>query len=445
MSSKLTKYIFFVAVYFCIIALIVPFSAIGVADSKELMGSELLTFPRGDGATFEEPNNLFSAKMRSRILFDAYNGVNRITYYMDLNSKAFASASMNSAGREANNSGAIAAAISDDGNLIAFWSNATNIVPGTTRKFYQLYVRNVVERTTTLITRSGSGRIGNGDETGDVAFSPDGRWISFHTNASNLVPGDRRNFDLFAKNLATGEFIRIPGNQNDDCGKWSHAWSPDSTRITFSSSCGYNWITQAGQLFEADLVSGNLKIVSTNSNGVYGQQNTEFGAIFYQPSGRSIIFEYICVFFCMADQSKSLEWMIIEKDIGRYRFYSDPPGVRSNGRAAVMDRSAGGIVANSDSNGLSISRDGRWFAFVSLATNLAARTNPSVAEIFVKHRATGEILPFPRKYNNNSPDGDSSQPRFVADNKSIVFISESTRIVRGQNERRSHIYRAYFQ
>lgn len=70
--------------------------------------------------------------------------------------------------------------ISADGRYITFQSDATNLVPGDTNDETDVFVRDTVAGTTARISVS--------------AFSPsisaDGRYITFLSYSSNLVPGD---------------------------------------------------------------------------------------------------------------------------------------------------------------------------------------------------------------------------------------------------------------
>jgi hypothetical protein len=98
--------------------------------------------------------------------------------------------------------GASMPSISDDGRYIAFESTATNLVhdlcPGDTVSHElctllgahsEVYVRDMVRKTTTLASLSTSGSVGDGDAY-NPAISPDGHMVVFTSNASTLVSND---------------------------------------------------------------------------------------------------------------------------------------------------------------------------------------------------------------------------------------------------------------
>ncbi len=96
------------------------------------------------------------------------------------------------------NGGSDASSISSDGRHVSFWSASTNLVTPPTTTFLNVYVRDRQTATTTLVSVDS-----NGVEGDDLSFfssiSGDGRVVAFESNATNLVPNDT-NFqqDIFA-------------------------------------------------------------------------------------------------------------------------------------------------------------------------------------------------------------------------------------------------------
>jgi Tol biopolymer transport system component len=99
--------------------------------------------------------------------------------------------------------------ISADGTLVAFWSAAVNLVPGDTNGVSDLFVKNVVTGGITRVSTSASGEQGdNFSEWGTL--SADGSRIAFWSAATNLVPGDITawSWDVFVKDLSSGDIVR---------------------------------------------------------------------------------------------------------------------------------------------------------------------------------------------------------------------------------------------
>src|SRR4028119_1945795 len=96
--------------------------------------------------------------------------------------------SVDSAGNQGNRS-SLGPSISADGRFVAFSSDASNFVPGDTNSTEDIFVRDTLTNTTTLVSVDSAGNQANmGSE--DPSISADGRFVAFYSLASNIVPGD---------------------------------------------------------------------------------------------------------------------------------------------------------------------------------------------------------------------------------------------------------------
>lgn len=97
-------------------------------------------------------------------------------------------------------------ALSADGRHVAFTSAATNLVEGGDgNDFVDVYVRDRETGTTVLVSRGWDGSPAD-EHSYDACLSDDGRVIAFHSDASNLVADDPNGHgrDVFVHDLATG-------------------------------------------------------------------------------------------------------------------------------------------------------------------------------------------------------------------------------------------------
>jgi len=141
------------------------------------------------------------------------------------------------------NGGGYFPAISADGRYVAFASAASNLVPGDINNAGDVFVRDRGTGTTSLVSRSSSGAQGNNLGSSDPAISADGRYVAFFSDASNLVPGDTNGgyfgYDVFVRDRVTGTTSRVSvsstGAQgNDD--SYDPAISADGRYVAFISS-----------------------------------------------------------------------------------------------------------------------------------------------------------------------------------------------------------------
>jgi Tol biopolymer transport system component len=94
--------------------------------------------------------------------------------------------------------------ISADGRYVVFASAASTLVAGDTNGFADVFIRDLLTSQTTRISVNGSGQQGNGS-SGLPAITDDGNLVVFSSNATNLVGGDTNgSADIFVKNRTTG-------------------------------------------------------------------------------------------------------------------------------------------------------------------------------------------------------------------------------------------------
>lgn len=94
--------------------------------------------------------------------------------------------------------------VSDDGRYVVFSSLASNLVPYDTNGVPDVFVRDRFKAVTELVSMSSEGDLGNWISTvGNI--TPDGRFVVFNSQASNLVPGDTNAAnDVFVHDRMTG-------------------------------------------------------------------------------------------------------------------------------------------------------------------------------------------------------------------------------------------------
>ncbi len=95
-------------------------------------------------------------------------------------------------------------AISADGRYVAFSSAAPDLVNGDGEYTYDVFVHDRQTGSTSLVSVDGAGNAGDGDSSA-AAISADGRYVTFSSAASNLVPGDNNGaLDVFVHDRQMG-------------------------------------------------------------------------------------------------------------------------------------------------------------------------------------------------------------------------------------------------
>jgi archaellum component FlaF (FlaF/FlaG flagellin family) len=99
--------------------------------------------------------------------------------------------------------------LSADGHLVAFGSAASNLVPGDTNGASDVFLHDLASDQTSLVSVATSGNVGNRD-SGGPSISDNGNLVAFDSNASDLVPADSNGAeDVFVRNMAAAKTARV--------------------------------------------------------------------------------------------------------------------------------------------------------------------------------------------------------------------------------------------
>jgi Tol biopolymer transport system component len=149
-------------------------------------------------------------------------------------------ASVDSAGVEGNDwseSGSISA----DGRFVAFHSLASNLVAGDTNAIWDVFVHDRQTGTTERVSVDSAGIEGN-DASNEPSISGDGRFVAFTSFASNLVAGDTNGDpDVFVRDRLLGTTERVSLSSAGAEGGHPSTMpsiSPDGRFVAFCSRSG---------------------------------------------------------------------------------------------------------------------------------------------------------------------------------------------------------------
>jgi Tol biopolymer transport system component len=170
-------------------------------------------------------------------------------YVHDVGSGETARISVGPGGVEGNG-GSYSPSVSGDGRYIAYWSNASNLVPDDTNKTADIFLFDRDDGSTVRLSVSDAGEQGDGFSS-DPSISPDGRYVTFWSAADNLVANDTNGKrDIFLADRQSGTLRRVSvaddGTQGDG-DSYSPSVSGGGGLVAFDSSA-------------RTLVSGDQKI-----------------------------------------------------------------------------------------------------------------------------------------------------------------------------------------
>ncbi len=163
-----------------------------------------------------------------------------------------------------------------DGQNIAFITAESGFISGDTNNSYDIFLKNITTGAIQRIsTTAEGGEIDHGVERQPFAFDATGNFLLFSSNSA-LVAADTNNQpDVYLKNLTTGAIQRVntdaSGNQATGVGSGYAVFSPDGTKVLFSSAAS-NLVAGDSNgwtdLFIKTLSTGAIQRVNTTASGL---------------------------------------------------------------------------------------------------------------------------------------------------------------------------------
>jgi Tol biopolymer transport system component len=287
-------------------------------------------------------------------------------------------ASVDSNGSEGNHE-STRAVCSADGRFIGFQSRASNFVVGDTNSKADAFVKELATGVLECISLDAQGAIGD-NTSGSPALSAGGRYVAFHSLASNLVPGDANSqFDVFLRDRQTGTTERLsvgPLGEEADYFSQTPSISADGRYVAFSSTATNLVAVDTNNLFDVFVRDTELDVttlVSVDSQGYQGTSTSQGNSI--SADGRFVVFQSSAPNLVVGDTNGgpfSLDFDVFVHD--RLLHTTD--------RLSVDDF---GVQADHGSSyHACVSADASRVAFFSDATNLVANDTNGVRDIFTK-------------------------------------------------------------
>jgi hypothetical protein len=324
-------------------------------------------------------------------------------------------------------------AISADGSLVVFYSNASDLVPGDTNGAEDIFLWT---RATGVITRLAQPIAG--ESNGFSYFpqiTPDGRYVVFNSTANNLVASDTNSVaDTFRLDRNTGSIIRVStgvGGTEQNGFSRGHTVSDDGDRIIFYSVANNLLAGDTNSAVDAYLkvISiDTLALVSRNLSGV--SANSAVAVATFAPRINSVGSK--AVFISSATLTATTTGGIAQVYVNDL----------STATVSLVSVTSGGVAGNGACNDVSISPDGNTVYFSSFASNLVTGDTNSRRDIFARNLSTGVITRLNLRTNNSELDNDTYGVVPSADGQSVHFLSAAN-VVLGNTYAEGNFYLPY--
>ncbi|WP_107058926.1 TolB family protein [Streptomyces sp. NRRL B-1347] len=336
-------------------------------------------------------------------------------------------------------------AISADGRYVAFVSASRNLVENDTNGTPDAFVRDLRTGKTERVSVQSNGKASHG-VVREVSISPDGRHVVFTSTADDLVRGDPNDLDdVFLHDRRTGRTERIsPTGATYDGLRGQLTYDPavsgDGRYVAYASGAEDLVTGDANKrddVFLYDRKKKTTELAQLGNDGKHGEGDAFAPAFAGGTGGRYLAFtsnasgltdvedHSSATDIFLRDREKHTtelvsvphgynrktpSWGAALSGDARYVAFTSASGVlrpegpaptsqhnvflydRETKRMRLVSATSDGTPANGNSDAVSLSRDGRYAAFTSAASNLAPGDDGDSSEdVFLKDMRTGQV------------------------------------------------------
>ncbi|MCF7831793.1 MAG: peptidoglycan-binding protein [Candidatus Pacebacteria bacterium] len=255
------------------------------------------------------------------------------------------------------------------------------------------------------------------------SISADGRYVVFHSSATNLVSNDTNGLhDVFLHDIETEETIRVSESflgGDSDGSAYDPVISADGRYIVFESNATNlvpDDINGEPDVFLYDRINQSMNIVSFDSNGIQGNNDSTDPSI--SADGQYVVFK------------SSATNLVLDDTNGVNDVFLRDTVLQTTVRLSVDSND---VQGNAASNYPQISHDGRYVVFESSATNLVSDDTNGVSDIFLYDNNDTSLIRVSKNEQGEQGNGASGFNtkvfRISGGGEYIIFESNATNLV----------------
>jgi Tol biopolymer transport system component len=321
--------------------------------------------------------------------------------------------------------------ISADGRYVAFDSLSNNLVAGDSGTSLDVFVRDRLSGETKMVSLNSDNVQGDGWSY-QPSISADGRYVAFHSSAGNLADDDEDGlydddtnglYDVFVRDRQTGETTRESLNsdnaENPYNGSWEASISADGRYVAFtsgSSSMVPGDTNYSDDIFVRDHWTYTTTRVSVATDNTQGNDRSMWPSI--SANGQYVAFVSLADNLIGAGNDNNDRADVFVHDLVMH----------TTTRVSVADNEA---EANNESTWFSINPDGRYVAFASWANNLVSGDVNGNGDVFVRDLVAGETTRVSVTSGGAEVSGNCVAPSISANGRYVAFRSVATTLVPG--------------
>ncbi len=323
--------------------------------------------------------------------------------------------------------------LSDDGRYIAFKAGATS----TTGAVVILQYDSTLA-TTAVINTNGIGWSTALDDSYGPEMTPDGRFIAFAKQEGSLGSGYASvhvwDTQLTLDTLVSDDGSGVPTNTTS-C---APVISPDGQFVAFLSNATNlvaNAVSNGSHVYLRNLPSSTTQLVDVDTNGI-GSTSDTMTTLSLSADGQFVAFSSPDGSLVSLDNNHAEDVFVRDLVAGTTEMVSQRD-------ATVIPLAADAFSTLSPS---SVSADGRWVAFASSADDLVPNDTNQEPDVFMRDLVNGtNFLVSVGFAGGPALGGGSESPVISTNGRYVVFISAATNLVAGPVNTYGNVFRRDLQ
>jgi len=325
--------------------------------------------------------------------------------------------------------------VSADGRFVGFASAGNDLVDGDTNGAVDVFLRDMVAGTTTMVSATQTGAPGDlssglNSSSGAHEISDDGRYVAFTSNATNLVPTPNNSKQqVYVKDMLTGVVTRASVDASNAAGNDTSsvpALSGNGRVVAFvSQAANFSLVSTShtGQLFVRDLETATTTLESVTSAGT-PTLSRPASAPALSFDGRYLAFE----------SQAQLEPR--DRDIGTWDVFLRDRALHTTTLASL----SANAIAGADSRAPSISADGRWVGFQSLDDTLVGGDVNHLVDVFLYDRTTEAVTLVSQNDAGQQTNAPSTSASVSSDGRFVLLMTSASNLVTSPTSTGSQLY-----
>ena len=303
---------------------------------------------------------------------------------------------------------------------VVFASEATNLVAADTNAVQDVFVHDLRSGETVRLSEATDGT--QADGTSRLPWiSANGRVVAFSSEAANLVADDTNGVaDIFLRDLRTGVTTRASlghdGSQGDGDSLLPRLSANGRYLAFVSEATGLVPVDGNGlrDAFVRDLKTGAIEMVSVATDGTVSNGHSDTLSI--SANGRRVAFDSRGSNLHASDGQQGLDVFVRD---------------RLKRTTTLVSRDVNGLAANGPSTQPALSGNGRWLAFTSGATSVVAGDTNGSSDVFRVRLKTGEIERVSISSEGAQADRNSDSPVLSRNGRYVAFSTRATNLFAG--------------